>query len=317
MSDKRIMLFAGNANSELAGSVAEYLDTELCAAEFGQFADGEISARIDESVRGQDVFFLQSLCSPVNDRLMELLIALDALKRASAGKVTAVLPYYAYARQDRQDAPRRPITAKLVADLVTAAGADRVMSIDLHAGQIQGFFSIPFEHLHASRVLVPGISRMVENNLDELVIVSPDAGGVERARYYSKKLGVPLAIIDKRRSRPNVADVMHIIGDVDGKTTVIVDDIVDTAGTLTKASAALIEAGSSRVYAATAHPLLSGPAVERIKNSPLNRVLVTDTIPLSAEARATGKFEVCSVGGLVGEAIKRVHVESSVSSMFR
>lgn len=314
--EKRIMLFSGSANPELASRVASYLGTTVSRAELGRFADGEISVRIDESVRGQDVYFIASITDPINDRLMELLIALDALKRASAGSVTAVLPYYAYARQDRQDSPRRPITAKLVADLLTVAGADRVMSIDLHTGQIQGFFSIPVEHLHAAVVLVAAVAKVAQS-ADDLVIVSPDAGGVERARHYSKKLGASLAIIDKRRSGPNVAEVMHVIGDVSGKVAVIIDDIIDTAGTLTKAATALREHGAREVYAAATHAVLSGPAVQRIQDSPLSRVFVTDTIPLSAAARACEKLVTCSVGELIGEAITRVHVDSSVSSMFR
>jgi len=313
---KRIMLFAGTSNPALSASVAGALNTSLCGAQIGMFADGEISVRIDESVRGHDVFVLQSVCPPVNDRIMELLVILDALKRSSAGKITAVLPYYAYARQDRQESPRRPITAKLVADLITVAGADRVMSIDLHSGQIQGFFSVPFEHLRASRVLVPKIAEITADK-DHMVVVSPDAGGVERARYYSKALSASLAIIDKRRSAPNVAEVMHVIGDVEGKSCVIVDDMIDTAGTLTKAAAALIERGARDVYAAAAHPVLSGPAVDRISNSALSKVFVTDTIPLSPAAACCEQLEVCSVGGLLGEAITRVHVETSVSSMFR
>ena len=311
----RIMLFAGTSNPHLFEGITEYLETSLCAVKITTFADGEISVRIGESVRGQDVYILQSLSHPVNDRLMELLIMIDAFKRSSAGSITAVLPYYAYARQDRQDVPRRPITAKLVADLLTVAGADRVMSMDLHAGQIQGFFSIPFEHLRASPVLVERIKRLTDDPSD-LVIVSPDAGGVERARYYSQKLNASLAIIDKRRSQPNVAEIVHLIGDVRGKVAVLIDDIVDTAGTITGAANALVQHGARQVFAATSHPVLSGPAVERIEASALEKLFVSDTIPLSETARQCNKLEVCSVGGIIGEAIKRVHVESSVSSLF-
>jgi len=313
--DKRIMLFSGSGNPALARRVADYLQADLCKVDLSRFADGEISARIDESVRGQDVFVIASVCQPVNDHLMEVLVFIDALKRASAGSVTAVLPYYPYARQDRQEAPRRPITAKLVADLITVAGANRVMSIDLHSGQIQGFFSIPFEHLYATPVLVEALES--DDRKGELVIVSPDAGGVERARVYSAKLRVPLAIIDKRRSSPNVAEVMHVIGDVANRTAVIIDDIIDTAGTLTKSADALVQHGARAVIAAATHAVLSGPAVSRIRESVLERVYVTDTIPLSGSAAECDKFKVCSVGGLIGEAISRVHVESSVSSMFR
>jgi len=310
----QIMLFAGTANRPLWEAVATYLETSLGSASITTFADGEISVRIGQSVRGQNVFVLQSLCRPVNDRLMELLIMVDALKRSSAGSITAVLPYYAYARQDRQDAPRRPITAKLVADLITAAGVDRVMSMDLHAGQIQGFFPVPFEHLRSRPVLLRQVSALAP--AQELVIVSPDAGGVERARAYSAKLGTTMAIIDKRRSGPNVAEAMHVIGDVSQRVAVIIDDMIDTAGTMSAAARTLKEAGARDVYAAVTHPVLSGPAVTRINDSVLRKVLVCDTIPLSESAQASPKIEVCSVSTILGEAIKRVHVESSVSSLF-
>jgi ribose-phosphate pyrophosphokinase len=314
--NNRIMLFAGGANRHLSESVAGYLNTELCQVELTRFSDGEISVMLGESVRGQDVFVMQALAKPVNDHLMELLIMLDALKRSSAGSITAVLPYYAYARQDRQEAPRRPITAKLVADLVTAAGADRVMSMDLHAGQIQGFFSIPFEHLQAIPVLEAELRKLSPDPANDLVIVSPDAGGVERARRYSKRLGSPLAIIDKRRSKPNVAEIVHIIGDVRGKVAVLVDDMIDTAGTITGAAAALLDQGAREVHAFVTHPVLSGAALERVSQSALTSLVVCDTIPLSDEAKACQKIRLCSVASVLGEAIQRVHGEMSVSSLF-
>ena len=262
-----IKLFSGSSNRRLAESVAEHLGRPLNRIDLGRFSDGEIRVEVLETVRGQDVFIIQSLCSPVNDNLMELLIVIDALKRASAGQITAVIPYYGYARQDRQTAPRSPITAKLVADLLTAAGTTRVVGMDLHARQISGFFSIPFDHLYSRPVLGDELESLARRSREELVVVAPDAGGVERARYYSQRLGVPMAIIDKRRPNANVAEVMNIIGEVEGCTAVIVDDIIDTAGTLTKAAAALVEHGAVKVHAVATHAVLSGPAVGRIQAS--------------------------------------------------
>ncbi|MGD8862357.1 MAG: ribose-phosphate pyrophosphokinase, partial [Myxococcales bacterium] len=259
-----------------------------------------------------DVYVIQPTCKPVNDNLMELLVMVDALRRASAGSITAVLPYYGYARQDRKVAPRTPITAKLIADLLTAAGVSRVVSIDLHAGQIQGFFSLPFDHLYANRVFL----EYLKPKFDDAVFVSPDAGGVERTRAYAKRMGADLAIIDKRREKANVSEVMHIIGEIEGRDCIILDDMIDTAGTLCNAAKALKDQGAARVYAAATHPVLSGPAVERIAASELEEVVVTDTIPLSKEARETGKFKQLTVARLLGEAIKRIHHSDSVSSLF-
>jgi ribose-phosphate pyrophosphokinase len=282
-------------------------------AEVKTFSDGEISVEINENVRGKDVFIIQPTCPPVNDNLMELLIMIDAARRASAGRITAVIPYYGYARQDRKVAPRQPISAKLVANLITVAGASRVLTMDLHAGQIQGFFDIPVDNLFARPVL---LHYLKEHFKDDLVIVSPDAGGVERARAFAKRLDASLAIIDKRRERANVAEVMNIIGDVKGKTAVIVDDMVDTGGTLTKAASALLDKGASAVYACCTHPVLSGNAVQRIEESPIKELIVTDTIPLSEEARKCKKIKVLSVGKLFGEAVRRIHLNESVSVLF-
>jgi ribose-phosphate pyrophosphokinase len=292
---KSTCVFSGNSNPALAEKIAHYLELPVARARVTRFSDGEVFAEIKENVRGVDVYVIQSTCAPVNDNLMELLVMIDALKRASAGSITAVVPYYGYARQDRKAAPRTPITAKLVADLLTASGVDRVVSMDLHAGQIQGFFNKPFDHLYAMPV---------------------DAGGVERTRAYAKRLGADLAIIDKRREEKNVSEVMHIIGDVDGRECLILDDMIDTAGTMTNAARALREQGAKRVMAAATHPVLSGPALERIVNSPLEELIVTDTIPLQEEAEKTGRFRVLSVASLLGEAIKRIHHSDSVSSLF-
>ena len=310
-----IKIFSGGSNRSLALSVASHLGRPLAKLKLERFSDGEIRVQIMESVRGQDVFVMQSLCSPVNDNLMELLITIDALKRSSAHQITAVVPYYGYARQDRQAAPRTPITAKLVADLLTAAGATRVISMDLHAGQIQGFFSIPFDHLFASPVLFPEIKHLPVPN-EELVLVSPDAGGVERVRWYSQALGTSLAIIDKRRSGPTVAEVMNIVGDVDGKVAVIIDDMIDTAGTLTKAAAAVREQGAREVHAVATHAVFSGPAISRIEKSVLERVVVTNTIPTKREVQACPKIHVVSVGNLLGDAVERIHGGGSVTSLF-
>jgi ribose-phosphate pyrophosphokinase len=312
----QLKLFAGTTNPGLAEDIAAHIGMPLGQSQVGRFSDGEIRVEIGESVRGFDVFIVQSMSSPINDSIMELLVLLDALSRGSAASITAVLPYYAYARQDRQAVPRSPITAKLVADLITTAGATRVMGMDLHAGQIQGFFSVQFDHLYASPVLVKGLQDR-QRNLENVVIVSPDAGGVERARHYSKRLQTPMAIIDKRRSGPNVAEVMHLIGDVKDKDAFIIDDMIDTAGTLTKGAAALREFGAKSVSAIATHAILSGPAVDRISQSVLDKVIVTDTIPLSDKARQCSQIEVLSVAPLIGEAILRVHGFSSVSSLFR
>jgi ribose-phosphate pyrophosphokinase len=306
-------LFTGNSNPSLAREIADYLGMSLGQVDVGTFSDGECSVEITENVRGMDCFVLQSLSAPANVHIMELLIMLDALKRSSARRITAVVPYYGYARQDRKVKPRVPITAKLVADLLTTAGADRVLCMDLHAGQIQGFFNIPVDNLFAKSVLLDAVQSRVQG---DVTIISPDAGGVERARAYAKRLSASLAIIDKRRERANVAEVMHIIGDVSGQTCVIVDDMVDTAGTLTAAARSLIDNGAGAVYAAIAHPVLSGPAVKRLVESPLTELIVTDTIPLEPEARECGKIHVVSVASHMGEAIRRINNEESVSSLF-
>ena len=306
-------LFSGNSNLVLAEEISAYLDIDLGKAEVGTFSDGECCVEITENVRGMDCFVLQSTSAPANRHLMELLIMVDALKRSSARRITTVIPYYGYARQDRKVKPRVPITARLVADLITTAGADRVLCVDLHAGQIQGFFNIPVDNLFATGVLLDAVQERVPG---DVTIISPDAGGVERARAYAKRLDVNLAIIDKRRERANVAEVMHIIGDVTGKTCVIVDDMVDTAGTLSEGARSLMENGAAAVYAAIAHPVLSGNAIKRIIESPLVELIVTDTIPLRAEARDCGKIHVVSVAAHMGEAIRRINNEESVSSLF-
>ncbi len=306
-------LFSGNANPKLANAVAAYLDMEIGACDVGTFSDGECAIEIGENVRGMDVFAIQPTCGPANRHLMELLIMIDALKRSSARRITAVIPYYGYSRQDRKVKPRVPITSKLVADLITTAGADRVLCMDLHAGQIQGFFNIPVDNLFATPLLLGAIKDRVPG---DITIISPDAGGVERARAYAKRLDVGLAIIDKRREAANVSEVMHIIGDVTGKTCVIVDDIVDTAGTLCSAASSLLEAGAASVYAAITHPVLSGPAIKRISESTLTELIVTDTIPLRPEAVESGKIHVVSVAEQLGEAIRRINNEESVSSLF-
>jgi ribose-phosphate pyrophosphokinase len=308
-------IFAGNSNPMLAQRICEYLHMPLGKAEVGRFSDGEIQIEIGENVRAVDSFILQSTCPPGNDNLMELLIMIDALKRASAASITAVLPYFGYARQDRKVAPRTPITAKLVADLLESAGATRVVSMDMHVAQIQGFFHIPSDHLYASPVFLEDIRRKFAAT-DDLVIVSPDAGGVERARAYSKRLNTTLAIIDKRRTRANVSEVMNLIGDVDGKDAILIDDMVDTGGTLTQAAAALKKEGARRVVAYAVHPILSGPAVKRIAESPLEEVIFTDTVPLSKDAQALGKIRSLSTARLFGEAIRRISTGDSLSSLF-
>jgi ribose-phosphate pyrophosphokinase len=312
MLDK-LKVFSGNSNTLLAQEISKELQIPLGKANVKRFSDGEIQVEIEENVRGMDVFVVQSTCTPVNVYLMELLIMMDAMKRASAERVTAVIPYYGYARQDRKVAPRAPITAKLIADLITTAGASRVLTIDLHAGQIQGFFNIPVDHLYSAPVMIEFIKKKFADNL---VIVSPDAGGVERARAFGKRLGASLAIIDKRRPEPNQSSVMNIIGEIQNKTALLLDDIVDTAGTLAQSADALLEAGAKRVAACCTHPVLSGAAIERINKSALQELVVTDTIPLREEAKSCKKIVALSVSKLLGEAIKRIHNNDSVSSLF-
>jgi ribose-phosphate pyrophosphokinase len=309
-----VRIFTGRANRPLAGAICRNLGLPLGRATVKSFSDGETCVEIEESVRGWDVFLVQPTCPPVNDHLMELLVMMDALKRASANSISAVIPYYGYARQDRKVNPRVPITSKLVADLITTAGAERVLTVDLHAGQIQGFFNIPVDNLFASQVLIEEIRRSFE--ADHLVVVSPDAGGVERARAFAKRLDAGLAIIDKRREHANISEVMHIIGDVAGADTVLLDDMVDTAGTLTNAARALRENGARRVYAACTHPVLSPPAVERIVESCLEELIVTDTIPLSEDAVNSKKIRSLTVAPLLAEAIRRITECGSVSSLF-
>jgi ribose-phosphate pyrophosphokinase len=311
---KRVCLFTGNSNPDLASEIAKVLDTPVGEARVSRFSDGETFCEIRENVRGLDTYVVQSTCSPVNDNIMELLIMCDALRRASAAAITAVIPYYGYARQDRKVAPRTPITSKLVADLLVAAGISRVVCVDLHAGQIQGFFNIPFDHLYSLPVFLDDYLK--PRFSDETVFISPDAGGVERTRAYSKRLGASLAIVDKRRERANVSEVMHVIGDVKGRDCIIVDDIIDTAGTLCNAARAVMEHGAKRVVAVATHGVLSGPAVQRIQDSPLDEVVVTNSIPLSDEARASKKIKTVSIARLLGEAIRRIHNSDSVSSLF-
>jgi ribose-phosphate pyrophosphokinase len=306
-------LFGGTSNPELTEKVCKYLEIEPGKISAKKFSDGETQVEIHENIRGRDVFILQSTCTPVNDNLMELLIIIDALKRASAKRITAIIPYYGYGRQDRKVKPRVPISAKLVADLITVAGVHRVVSMDLHAGQIQGYFDIPVDNLFAAPILLKHITSNLVNNL---VMVSPDAGGVERARAFAKRLDCSLAIIDKRRDLPNVAKAMNIIGEVEGKTAIILDDMVDTAGTLTQAAGALKRHGAAEVHACCTHPVLSGPSIERIEKSDINSLVVTDTIPLSGEAEECPKITVLSVAELLGEAIKRVENSDSVSTLF-
>lgn len=308
-----LKVFSGNSNPGLAREICSYLQVPLGDTTVTTFSDGETMVEIGENVRGQDTFIIQSTCTPVNHHLMELLIIIDALRRASARRITAVLPYYGYGRQDRKVIPRVPITAKLVADLITTAGASRVLTMDLHVGQIQGFFNIPVDHLFATPVLLGYIREHFKNNL---VIVSPDAGGVERARAFAKRLDCHLAIIDKRREGPAEARVMHVIGDVDKKIAVILDDMVDTAGTLIQAAFALKTHGATQVHACCTHPVLSGSAIERIKDSPIEMLVVSNTIPLNEKAKNCNQIRVLSVCELLGEAIKRIHEETSVSSLF-
>jgi ribose-phosphate pyrophosphokinase len=308
-----IKIFTGRSNVGLAAQICESLGLELGKILVTQFPDGESYCQIQENIRGKDVFIIQSTCPPVNQNLMELLVMLDAFKRASAARVTAVLPYYGYARQDRKDRPRVPISAKLVADLITAAGADRILAMDLHAPAIQGYFDIPVDHLFALPVMV---DYMLSLKLESLTVVSPDAGGVERARAFAKRLQAGLAIMDKRRDADNVAKIMHIIGEVEGRNVVIVDDIIDTGGTVKETVDALHKNGVGRIFACMTHGILSGPAIDRLVGSKLETILLTNTIPLGEEKREKLKPEILSVAGLLGEAIKRIHTNSSVSSLF-
>ncbi|MCI5157614.1 MAG: ribose-phosphate pyrophosphokinase [Candidatus Electrothrix sp. AUS1_2] len=305
-------VFTGNANPEIAQEICNYLDMPLSKADVRQFSDGEISVEIGENVRGTDVFVIQPTCTPVNDHLMELLIMVDALRRASARRITAVMPYYGYARQDRKIRPRVPITAKAVAEMLMAVGTRRVLCMDLHAGQIQGFFNIPVDHLYSAPILLKHIRR----NFEDVVMVSPDAGGVERTRAFAKRLNADLAIIDKRRERANECEAMNVIGDVSGKTAVLLDDMVDTAGTLCGAAARLKENGAKEVHACCSHAVLSGPAVERINDSQIKSLVVTNSIPLADKGERCDKIKVLSVGELLGEAISRIHSEDSVSYLF-
>ncbi len=322
--DKRFKLFTGTANPRLAQAIGEHIGVKVGEAKLQRFADGEVFFQLLENVRGVDVFVVQPTCYPVDQHLVELLIMIDALKRASAARITVVVPYYGYARQDRKDRPRVAISAKLIADLLTTAGANRALFVDLHAAQIQGFFNIPVDHLFASPVLV---SYFREMNLPNLMIVSPDPGGVERARFFAQKMGAPLAIVDKRRTEMNVAEVMHVVGDVSGHTCLIIDDIIDTAGTLVKTADALLNAGSTAVYACASHAVLSGPAIDRIANSRLEQLVVTDTIPLreaaqkltqpaNDPAQKLPKLKVLTIAGLLGAAIESIHMETSVSTLF-
>ncbi|MGO9834231.1 MAG: ribose-phosphate pyrophosphokinase [Polyangiaceae bacterium] len=311
---KKVCVFSGNANPQLAAAIGQYLETPIGKCRVTRFSDGESFVEIGENVRGVDAFVIQPTSSPTNDNVMELLIMADALRRASAGSITAVIPYYGYGRQDRKVAPRTPITSKLVADLVQTSGVNRVVSVDLHAGQIQGFFNIPFDHLHAMPVF---LEDYLKKNFDaSAVFVSPDAGGVERTRAYSKRLNASLAIIDKRREHANESEVMNLIGEVKGKDCIIIDDIIDTAGTLCGAARALADEGARKIVACASHGVLSGPAVQRIADSPLTEVVVTDTIALSDAAKACPKIRQVSIARLLGEAIKRIHSSDSVSSLF-
>ena len=325
--DEKFKIFSGTANEPLADEVCHFLGMQRGLAEVKRFADGEAYVQIQENVRGADVFIMQPTCrvvhangktTSVDEHLMELLMMIDALKRASARRITAVMPYFGYARQDRKDKPRSPISSKLVADLLTTAGAHRALIVDLHTPQLQGFFNIPVDHLFASPVLVDHFRKL---QLPNLTVVSPDAGGVERARFFAKKVDAALAIVDKRRVEMNVAEVMHVIGDVNGRTCLVIDDLIDTAGTLVKTAAALVENGATQVYACASHAVLSGPAVENIRNSVIKEVVVTNTIPLTAEADAArtekgGKISVLSIAGLIGRAIQANHEETSVSKLF-
>jgi len=311
--DEKFKIFSGTANAPLADEVCQFLGMQRGQAQVTRFADGEAYVQIQENVRGCDIFVMQPTCRPVDEHLMELLLMIDAFKRASARRITAVIPYFGYARQDRKDKPRVPISSKLVADLLTTVGAHRALIVDLHTPQLQGFFNIPVDHLFASPVLVDHFKKL---SLPNLTVVSPDAGGVERARFFAKKVDAALAIVDKRRVEMNVAEVMHVIGDVNGRTCLIIDDLIDTAGTLVKTAAALVENGATGVYACSSHPVLSGDAVSNIRNSVIREVVVTNTIPLTPEAQLEPKIRVLSIAGLIGRAIQSIHEETSVSKLF-
>ena len=313
LMNRDLKLFAGNSNPALAKEIAQYVGRDLSRATVTTFSDGEIRVRIEENVRGADVFLLQSCCHPVNTSIMELLIMLDAVKRSSASRITAVIPYYAYARQDRKDQPRVPISAKLMADLITTAGAQRVLTMDLHAGPIQGFFNIPVDHLYATPIL---LEHIMKGEFSDLVVVSPDAGGVERARAFAKRLDANLAIIDKRREGANKAQIMNIIGDVQGKHAVILDDMIDTAGTIVQTGQACLDKGALSTWAGCTHAVLSGPALERLHESSFKEIVVTNTIPLDGKEQQCPKLRVLSVASLLGEAILRIHREESVTSLF-
>jgi len=308
----RLKIFTGNAHRTLAQEVANSLDRSVCSARVSKFSDGEIMVHIDENVRGCDVFIIQPTCAPVNDNLMELLLMTDAMKRASATRITAVIPYYGYARQDRKVQPRVPISSKLVADLITAAGVNRILTLDLHAGQIQGFFNIPVDHLYATPILLD----YIQDTLENLVVVSPDAGGVERARAFAKKLNASLAIVDKRREKANVSEVMRVIGNVKGLNALLLDDMIDTAGTISQAAAAIKAQGAASVFAVCTHPVLSGPAIKRLNESVLDKVIVTNTIPLDSKMKDCPKIVQLSAAPLLGKAIKSIHEETTVSSLF-
>ena len=313
MNDERFKIFAGSANPALAESICKHLDVPLGKALLGRFSDGEIYFQVLENVRGADVFVVQPCCYPVDNHLLELLLMIDAFKRASAWRITAVLPYYCYARQDRKDKPRVPISAKLVADLLETAGASRALTLDLHAPQIQGYFDVPVDHLYGSPVLVDYFRN---KKLPNLTVVSPDAGGVERARAFAKKLGAPLAIVDKRRVDLDVTEVMNLIGDVKGRSTLIVDDIIDTAGTLVKTAEALLREGATQVFAACTHAIFSGPAAERIEHSRITEVVVTDSVPLSEAAKKLKNVTILSVADLLARGIRSIHEETSISELF-
>ena len=310
---RELRVFTGSAHPALGEAIARFLGVPLGRAHLSRFSDGEVWFQIQDNVRGADVFVVQPTGPPVNENLMELLVMLDAFKRSSASRITAVVPYYGYARQDRKDKPRVPISAKLVADLLTAAGTDRVLTMDLHAAQIQGFFNVPVDHLFAAPVILDYVMRL---KLPKLTVVSPDAGGVERARAYAKRLDAALAIVDKRREAPNVAEVHQVVGDVEGRSALIVDDMVDTGGTLAKVAHAIKEAGAGEVLASSSHAVLSGQAMEKIEKSPLSKLIVTDSIPLSEEKRRSGKLVVLSIAELMGKAIRNIHEEASVTSLF-
>ncbi len=310
---RELKLFSGNSNPVLAQQICEYLGIGLSRATVSTFSDGEIRVKIEENVRGADVFLMQSCCHPVNTSIMEMLIMMDALKRSSASRITAVIPYYGYARQDRKDQPRVPISAKLMADLITTAGANRALTMDLHAGPIQGFFNIPVDHLYATPLLLDYIKK---NDFRDIVVVSPDAGGVERARAFAKRLYANLAIIDKRREGPNQTQVMNIIGKVKGCYALLLDDMIDTAGTIMETAQACVDQGASAVWAGCTHPVLSGPAIDRIQQSCLTEVAVTNTIPLHGKDQLCPKIRILSVAPILGEAIKRIHEEQSVTSLF-